>query len=437
MSKTCLLIAISVLVVCVTSAAHAQDISGDWQGTLKGTTASADLRLVLRIKKSDKDGWGAMFYSIDQPPEGLDGVAVSSITLQGRDFKFSIDSLHATYEGKLSPDGNSIKGTWTGRRVLPLEFLRATKENAWHYELPRHTVSFVTVDKDVNLEVLDYGGSGRPIIFLAGLGATAHVFDSFAPKFVSTYHVYGITRRGFGASSAPAPANGNYSADRLGDDVLAVMESLKLDRPVLVGHSIAGEELSSIGSRHPEKIAGLIYLDAGYSYAYYDQSRGDFILDANDLRNKLEQLIAGGAQKTPYELAQEILQVNLPQIEKDLREKQNEMQVRPGSDKPQPPATPIVRAIFEGEQKYSDIRVPILAIFAVPHDQGDAFKDDPSARARLDAWDTARMEALTTAFEKGLPSARVVRLPHAEHFVIESNEPDVLHEMNAFLRSLH
>jgi pimeloyl-ACP methyl ester carboxylesterase len=39
--------------------------------------------------------------------------------------------------------------------------------------------------------------------------------------------------------------------------VLAVCDFLKLQRPVVVGHSIAGEELSSIGSRHPEKVAGL------------------------------------------------------------------------------------------------------------------------------------------------------------------------------------
>jgi pimeloyl-ACP methyl ester carboxylesterase len=60
----------------------------------------------------------------------------------------------------------------------------------------------------------------------------------------------------------------NYSADQLGDDVLAVIEALKLNRPVLIGHSIAGEELSSVGTRYPDKVAGLVYLDAGYSYAY-------------------------------------------------------------------------------------------------------------------------------------------------------------------------
>ena len=46
------------------------------------------------------------------------------------------------------------------------------------------------------------------------------------------------------------------------------MELLKIQKPVLIGHSIAGEELSSIGSRHPGKVAGLIYLDSGYSYTY-------------------------------------------------------------------------------------------------------------------------------------------------------------------------
>ena len=57
-----------------------------------------------------------------------------------------------------------------------------------------------------------------------------------------------------------------YSADRLGDDVLAVLDALKLNRPVPAGHSLGGEELSSVGSRHPERVAGLIYLDAGYAY---------------------------------------------------------------------------------------------------------------------------------------------------------------------------
>src|SRR5436190_193267 len=83
-----------------------------------------------------------------------------------------------------------------------------------------HKVQFITVDKDVRLEVLDWRGSGRPIVLLSGLGDTAHVFDEFAPKLAVNYHVYGLTRRGYGASTI---AKAGYAADRLGDDVLAVL----------------------------------------------------------------------------------------------------------------------------------------------------------------------------------------------------------------------
>jgi non-heme chloroperoxidase len=253
-----------------------------------------------------------------------------------------------------------------------------------------HTVQFITVDRtggnDVKLEVLDWGGSGRPVVLLAGLGNNAHVYDKLAPKLIGAYHVYGITRRGYGASNAPSPTSVNYAADRLGDDVLAVMDALKLNKPVLVGHSLGGEELSSLGSRHPEKVAGLIYLDAAYSYAYS----------------------AGHSLGNP----------------------------------PSPPATAepepsIEQAILAGAQQYTDIRVLILAIYAFPHDRGPEFlKDDPKARAAFEANELESLGALIKAFETGLPSARVVRLPHANHYVFRSNEADVLREMNAFIGSL-
>src|SRR5437016_5972549 len=327
------------------SSLYAQDIAGDWQGTLKAGTG---LRLILHITKSDNGGWSAMLFSIDQGP---DGIVVSSLTLQGSDFKFSVDPIHGSYEGKLSADGASIKGTWTQGQSLPLDLQRATKETAWQRDSSPHTISFITVDNNVKLEVLDWGGSGRPLVLLAGLGNTGHVFDKFAPKLSATYHVYGITRRGFGPSSSPAPANGNYSADRLGHDVLAVVDSLKLNRPVLVGHSIAGEELSSIGSRYPDKVAGLIYLDAAYSYAYYDSSRGDLIIDSLELGRKLEQLIPGMGPQDQKQLVEELLQTSLPQLEKDLQEEQKKLQAMPAQQQ-QPGGFSIpAQAVLAGQQR--------------------------------------------------------------------------------------
>src|SRR5947207_3236893 len=69
---------------------------------------------------------------------------------------------------------------------------------AWR-DSSAHSVQFVQIERDVKLEVLDWGGRGRPVVLIPGLGNTAHVFDDFAPKLARDYHVYGVTRRGFGS----------------------------------------------------------------------------------------------------------------------------------------------------------------------------------------------------------------------------------------------
>jgi pimeloyl-ACP methyl ester carboxylesterase len=425
---------IVALATLAASALCAQDIAGDWQGTLK---TGIDLRLIVEIAKGDSGGWKATMYSIDQT---TNAIPVNTVTLDGSNLKLTIDMVRGTFEGKISADGTSITGTWSQGQPLPLELRRATKETAWQRDPTQHTIQFVTVEKDVKLEVLDWGGSGRPVVLLTGLGDNAHRFDKFALQLTGTYHVYGITRRGFGASSAPDPQGANYSADRLGDDVLAVMDALKINKPVLVGHSIGGEELSSVGSRHPEKVAGLIYLDAGYSYAYYDRAKGDLNLDLNDLKRKLDQLQPGQMPPDPKPLIQELLETSLPAFEKDLREMQKNLQTAPQPSAPPqpPPAIPVpTKAIMDGIQKYTEIHVPILAIYAVPHTPPDpTIAKDPAKLAAFDANDEASTGGQARAFEKGVPSARVVRLAHANHYVFLSNEADVLREMNAFLASL-
>ena len=437
----------AVFPAIVPATLHAQDISGDWQGTL---SVGKDLRVILHIEKSapepkdaqksapeknapadaEKDAWKAVLYSIDQGP---DGIPVSSVTFQDSTLKLGLELIHATYEGKLSADGKSIKGVWIQGLPATLNFERATKETAWPRDPSPHKVQFITVDNNVKLEVLDWGGTGRPLVMLAGLGNTAHVFDKFALKLTPKYHVYGITRRGFGDSSAP---DSGYSADRLGDDVLAVIDALKLDHPVLAGHSIAGEELSSIGSRHPEKVAGLIYLDAGYPYAFYDRARGNLILDSLDVRKKLEQVIPRNGPQDQRALVRELLQSDLPQLEKALQEHLKDLESAPPPDKQPPPKFPAaVTGIMEGEQKYTEIHAPLLLIYAVPHSGGPPLKD-PATRAAAEARDEANANAQAKAFQAAVPQAKVVKLPHANHYVFESNEADVLREMDAFIAGL-
>jgi pimeloyl-ACP methyl ester carboxylesterase len=332
---------LTALVLC-SGGASAQDLSGDWQGAL-----APALRLILHVEKSDGATWKATLASIDQSPDRGAAMPVDAVTLQGSTLDFSIAAIRGSYSGTVATDGNSIDGTWSQGQALPLSFVRATPETAWKDPSP-HSVRFVTVDTNVKLEVLQWAGPQasdvRTLVLVPGLGNTAHVFDTLAPKLTARYHVVGVTRRGFGASSAPASG---YAADRLGDDVLAVTEALSISRPVLVGHSLGGEELSSIGSRHPDKVAGLIYLDAGYSYAFY----------------------------------------------------------APGLDPiPEPPAQqlpPLMAAIFAGMQRYTEIPPPILAIYALPH----AGLPDPTLDTKGEAIAKAFEAALPNARVVRIPQA--------------------------------
>lgn len=115
----------------------------------------------------------------------------------------------------------------------------------------------------VSLEVLDWGGNGPPIVFLAGGGnSTPHDFDDLAPRFTGRHRVIGITRRGNGGSSAVRPKGFD---DYVGD-IVAVLDAFRFDRVVLVGHSFAGLELARFGEKFGRRCAGLVYLDAAYDY---------------------------------------------------------------------------------------------------------------------------------------------------------------------------
>jgi non-heme chloroperoxidase len=292
-----------------------------------------------------------------------------------------------------------------------------------------HRVQFVTVREGVRLEVLDWGGSGRPLIFLAGNGDTAHAFDRFAPKFTGQNHVYGITRKGSGLSSKPAPANGSYTADGLGDDILDVMHTLHIQNPVLVGHSLAGEELSSIGSRFPHEVSGLIYLDAAYGFAFYDPAHPMMEIEMNDVKKRIDEIEAGGVDEQKKLLE---LETAIARFETVLHESNEGVKTMP----PLPPRSPIQAALNFGVEKYTTIPVPILAIFACPHDWHRFFPNDPKRREERLAADTAMCNAQADAFERGVPSARVVRIPNADHYVYRSNELQVIDQMKTFLRTL-
>src|SRR5579872_436437 len=86
----------------------AQDIAGDWQGTLQ--TPAGDLRLAVHISKAGSRAWKGTMDSLDQ---GAKGIVISEISLENGRFSFSVPSVQGSYSDKLKDDGNTIQGTWS------------------------------------------------------------------------------------------------------------------------------------------------------------------------------------------------------------------------------------------------------------------------------------------------------------------------------------
>jgi pimeloyl-ACP methyl ester carboxylesterase len=317
----------------------------------------------------------------------------------------------------------------------------------WH-DPSMHSAQFVTVDEGVRLEVLDWGGIGRNIVLLAGSGNTAHVFDDFAQKLTRTGHVYGITRRGFGASSH---AESGYHDQRLADDVLRVLDASGILKPVLVGHSLAGSEMTTLGSQHSDRLAGLVYLDAGDDPGDYP---GDPAYSA--LFEKLPPSVtrpprAPAEDRKSFQAYQD-WQTRTTRFAYPESELRQMFDANPdGSVGPLrargPISKPVSQAIGEGSKKrdYSTISVPILYLPAAPpraNGWSQYYRFTPandSERMTLqkiyDA-DRINLDRYEKSMQRAQGKVRIVELRGADHYVYFTNESSVLRELRKFVVDL-
>jgi pimeloyl-ACP methyl ester carboxylesterase len=305
----------------------------------------------------------------------------------------------------------------------------------------------VTVEPGVTLELLDWGGSGRSVILLAGSGNSGHTFDEFAPKLLDCCHVYAITRRGYGASSRPADG---YGWQRLADDVFQVIEREHIPAPVLIGHSMSGGEMTAVGHEHSDRLGGVVYLDA------LGDQEDDPPAD-KEWADALTKLPAGLLPAPPtcapddrssFAAYRRSFGCHLSFMfpESELRQMFHEE----ADGSVGPPTSPgwVKEAIGKGQifrRDYSNIRVPVLALnrgFGPGATTDDLLKEyhyEPKTVAERVAIDrfvaagTVVLTRWTDKLKRGAPNARIVWYPNAGHYVYMTNEADVLGEIHAFI----
>lgn len=236
-------------------------------------------------------------------------------------------------------------------------------------------VQFIDVGDEVKLEVLDWGGAGRPIVLLAGSGNTAHIYEDFAPKLTNWAHVYGITRRGYGMSS---------NADSM-DFPWSNAEFRALTMKSING-SAGPPQRTAADNRSVE------------AYRAYQKRTGSFPFPADEIRNMYEMNPDGsvGKNRTPPFVSREI---DDGSIRKD----------------------------------YTGIQCPVLALIAVPRSPSTHSTTQPPKKDEQERADSERLNEILLEFihrwEGNLrhadSAAHIVELPGAQHYMFLAEEPEV------------
>jgi pimeloyl-ACP methyl ester carboxylesterase len=290
-------------------------------------------------------------------------------------------------------------------------------------------VRFVTVAPGVSLEVLDWGGSGPPLVFLSGLQDVAHGFDDFAPQFTDQFHVLGITRRGYGASSQPA---GGYDIGTRVADLRAVLDSLGLSRVALVGHSIAGDELTALAGTAPERVSHLVYLDAAYDHSGLDTLLGAYPAPPPMLS------VDSASPAAVQRYTERVFGMRIPEAQ--LRAIGRYDAAGKLSANVTPTVIDSLMLAGCGHPDWSAVQAPALMIDAVIDSAPQIFP----AWSQYDSVSQAAGRRFATAIEgwateqrairsRALPRARVVPLHGANHYVFDSHGTPVAKAMRRFL----
>jgi len=111
-------------------------------------------------------------------------------------------------------------------------------------------------------------GTGEPLLLLHGFLACASTWDPFLEQLAARYRVIVVELRGHGRSTNPSRT---FTMRQSGEDVLAVLDSLRLPRVRAMGISAGGMTLLHVATRHPERIQSLVLV--GATTQFVDQTR--------------------------------------------------------------------------------------------------------------------------------------------------------------------
>ena len=107
----------------------------------------------------------------------------------------------------------------------------------------------------IQLNVLDQGQGEPALLFLHYWGGSSRTWDLVIDRLETDFRCIAYDQRGWGDSDKPETG---YSMQNLADDAEALIQSLRLSRYVLIGHSMGGKAAQLLASKRPEGLEALI-----------------------------------------------------------------------------------------------------------------------------------------------------------------------------------
>jgi pimeloyl-ACP methyl ester carboxylesterase len=155
-------------------------------------------------------------------------------------------------KGKMKRRSAIFLATFIAATLLSLIYNAATTPHA----RPPAGLAYVQTG-DIRTRYRQWGDGGIPVVLIHGAVESADTWSPLASALARDHRVYALDLNGAGYTEGQAP----YDLDHQVDQLLAFMDALHLDRPVLIGHSAGAGTVAAVTLRAPHRIGGLMFLD--------------------------------------------------------------------------------------------------------------------------------------------------------------------------------
>jgi pimeloyl-ACP methyl ester carboxylesterase len=269
------------------------------------------------------------------------------------------------------------------------------------------------------LKMERHGNHGRPLILIPGLQGGPWVWQQTVAQLQQNHVVYVVTLAGF--DGMPAPTDDGNLFDRADASLLQLIEQYKIDKPVLVGHSLGGTLSLRFAGEHPDLVSGVVAVDGLPIFPGMERASAEQRLAmAAQMRSTM-------AASTPEQYRAQSLgyMQKIGVIDPQLAARYAPMNAR--SDIKASAQYMAEDLAFDGRAGLKNAHVPILEIS--PYNAPD-FSAPPMVMSE------AQKVAYYQSLLANAPNAKVLSISPSRHFVMLDQPAKFQHALDDFLKTL-